>query len=436
MLIITKRNLMLMNRFSTKLTLLAVCLSFFNSSFSQLGVTAQVGGLKFLGDVGKKNSNGFLNGIKGSVALGAEYRIGKVLGVGVEGMYGKLSGSDNDKNAPRLNFESKIMGGGLNVFAFFDKLGQEQKDASPYIHAGVGYLMFDPYGDLKNKNNISYNYWSDGSIRDMVESADTKTLSMVIKRDYTYESQLKDSTVTYARNTIFFPVGIGATFKMGDHANFRIGAIYNVCLTDYLDNHKEGGNDSWASLNVGINFHFAKKEKDEYSDVDFAAIDNADSDGDGVKDLDDKCMGTPSGVKVDATGCPEDNDGDGVFDYMDKELKTAKDAKVDANGVTINEEEVAKQQLEWMTSSAKRREKIVVEPPVQEQQAAPTPEQAAPVIMKKTSSLPAQFASIDYNSDGFISSDEIKMTLDDFSKGESSFKQADLNKLIDFFFEQ
>ena len=43
-----------------------------------------------------------------------------------------------------------------------------------------------------------------------------------------------------------------------------------------------------------------------------------DADGDGVTDAADKCPGTPSGVKVDATGCPVDTDGDGVPDYQDR----------------------------------------------------------------------------------------------------------------------
>ncbi|WP_166647946.1 OmpA family protein [Hymenobacter sp. UV11] len=43
-----------------------------------------------------------------------------------------------------------------------------------------------------------------------------------------------------------------------------------------------------------------------------------DADGDGVPDRKDKCPDTPTGVKVDATGCPIDTDGDGVADYQDK----------------------------------------------------------------------------------------------------------------------
>jgi hypothetical protein len=143
---------------------------------------------------------------------------------------------------------------------------------------------------------------------------------------------------------------------MGFRASLRVGVTYNICLSDYIDNYKKGGNDSWASANVGLNVNFGKKPKDAYSNVDFKAVDNSDTDGDGVKDLDDKCLGTPKGVKVDGKGCPDDKDDDGVFDYMDKELTSKKGAKVDGNGVTINEEELAKRQLAWDSLSVERSE--------------------------------------------------------------------------------
>ena len=64
--------------------------------------------------------------------------------------------------------------------------------------------------------------------------------------------------------------------------------------------------------------------------------DKLDSDGDGVVDANDKCPGTPAGVKVDAVGCPLDSDGDGVFDYLDKCPGTPAGAPVDARGCPLD----------------------------------------------------------------------------------------------------
>jgi len=420
---------------STKLSFLAVCLVVLNTSFAQLSVTAQAGGLKFLGDVGQKNNANFFSDMRLGYNLGFEYRIGKVLGIGIDGMYGKLAGTDNDKTS-HLNFQSTVMGGGLNLFAFFDKLGEKEKDVSPYIHAGVGYLMFDPLGDLKDKNSIAYNYWEDGSIRDLPETATTGTLSTIIKRDYTYETQLKDSIANYSRSGIYIPLGVGAKFKMGFRTSLRVGVAYNLCMSDYVDNYKKGGGDSWASASVGLNIHFGKKPKDAYSNVDFKAVDNSDSDGDGVKDLDDRCFGTPKGVKVDGKGCPDDKDEDGVYDYMDKELASKKGAKVDGNGVTIDEEALAKRQLAWDSLSTERSEGFNNAPSLNYLKEVEAKSKENQAKSGKTSKIPAEFVEADYNKDGTISAAEITKTIDGFFEGENSFNVEKINKLIDYFFEQ
>lgn len=424
-----------MNRISTKLSLLAVCLVVINTTFAQLSVTAQAGGLKFLGDVGKKGNANFFSDMRLGYGLGIEYRIGKVLGIGIDGMYGKLAGTDNDKSSHR-NFQSTVMGGGLNLYAFFDKLKDEEKDVAPYIHAGFGYLMFDPYGDLRDKNTTLYQYWNDGSIRNLEESTSNEPLSTIIKRDYKYETQLKDSVVNYSRNTFYIPVGIGAKFKMGFRTSLRIGVSYNICMSDYIDNYKNGGNDSWAAANVGLNIHFGKRPKDAYSNVDFSAVDNSDTDGDGIKDLDDKCLGTPKGIKVDGKGCPDDKDEDGVFDYMDKELTSKKGALVDGDGVTIDQEALARRQLEWDSLSSERSEGFNAAPSMSYLQNIEAKTKEHQVKSGKASAIPADLIEADYDKDGIISAAEITRTIDGFFEGINSFNVDKINKLIDYFFEQ
>lgn len=57
-----------------------------------------------------------------------------------------------------------------------------------------------------------------------------------------------------------------------------------------------------------------------------------DTDKDGVFDNLDKCPATPTGVKVDANGCPLDTDKDGVPDYLDKCPTTPAGMPVDKEG--------------------------------------------------------------------------------------------------------
>jgi OOP family OmpA-OmpF porin len=61
----------------------------------------------------------------------------------------------------------------------------------------------------------------------------------------------------------------------------------------------------------------------------------ADADGDGVIDSRDRCPDTPSGVVVDASGCPLDSDRDGVYDYLDRCPDTPRGLAVDQNGCPL-----------------------------------------------------------------------------------------------------
>jgi hypothetical protein len=170
--------------------------------------------------------------------------------------------------------------------------------------------------------------------------------------------------------------------------------------------------------------------------VNFRDVDKSDSDGDGVNDLVDKCLGTPKGVKVNSNGCPEDKDDDGVFDYMDKEPNSKKGAKVDGNGVTINEDEYAKRQLEWDSLASERSEGFNAAPSLSYLKDVESQSHQVNKSGGTGKKIPADFEAADLNKDGYISADEITKTIDGFFEGESSFTVEKINKLIDFFFEQ
>ncbi len=71
-----------------------------------------------------------------------------------------------------------------------------------------------------------------------------------------------------------------------------------------------------------------------------------DADKDGVMDDVDKCLNTPAGESVDATGCtkvlpPTDVDGDGVVDSVDVCDDTPVGTAIDATGCTVSAPDVA-----------------------------------------------------------------------------------------------
>ncbi len=237
------------------------------------------------------------------------------------------------------------------------------------------------------------------------------------------------------------PVGIAFNLKMLDNLSANIGASYYFTFTDWIDNVKNGKNDSYIFANVSLQYTFTKKEKlvdsKIYENVDFTSLDKIDSDEDGVNDANDQCPGTPKGVKVDSRGCAEDNDEDGIPDYRDKEVMTKKGAIVDAQGVTITDKMIADRQSQNDSLATERSEVFNQNPSLSylkdlDAKASDTRKNNP----AKSNSIPTALKSADKNNDGYISSDEITGAIDSFFDGSSDFTVERLNDLIDFFFEQ
>ena len=411
-----------------------------STTFKQLpSVAIGIGVLSFDGDIGNGISVSSFSKVKTGYNLTVEQRIGNFIGVSLNGLYGKLA--DNENSPTRnLNFQSKIIQGDLNLIFYFDngKILKRNSEFAPYISAGVGFLKFDPYGDLKDKTGVPYVYWTDGTIHNLPQNTTNTANLVTLQRDYTYESQLKDSATNYKGYTAAFPLGIGFKFRITEHVDFNIAATYYFTMTDWIDNVKSGGNDKYLYTNISLQYTFGNKESDEtYQSVDFSSIENEDSDGDGVKDKYDLCPGTPKGVKVDAHGCPIDTDGDGVPDYLDKEPNSSKGAIVDVNGVSISEKDLAKRQMQNDSSAIERSKMIYNYPSLDYLKQV---EKANKEKHKKNpegiATIPYALRGADKNSDGYISPDEIMAAVESFIDGDSDFTVEKLNDLIDFFFEQ
>lgn len=404
-------------------------------------VALGAGILSFNGDIGNGANLSSFSRIRAGYNLTVEQRIGKYIGVSLNGVYGKLSDSERSKER-NLNFESTIMQGDLNLVLHFDNdlIFNRNSIFAPYIFVGIGYLKFDPYGDLKDKNDSSYNYWSDGTIRNISETDPMAASSSIIQRDYTFETQLTDSTTNYTRGTLALPIGGGFNLKVLRNLSVNVGATYYLSFSDWIDNFKDGSNDKYIFANVSIQYTFGKENDDSnpiYNTVDFSALDKLDADEDGVNDGDDRCPATPKGVKVNGKGCPDDNDEDGVPDYKDKELMTKQGAIVDVNGITQTDQMLAENQSKF-DSLATERSQLFNENPslsyLKDVEAKST--EARKTNPSASSSIPYALKPADKNNDGFISADEIANAIDMFFEGDSNFSVEKLNDLIDFFFEQ
>lgn len=369
-----------------------------DKEFPLLGVGA--GLTYFRGDVGSSSRTG--GAFRTGYRVGIEQRFLGTLGVELYGVYGTLAANERNQVFNR-NFTTKFMsiGGGLMFNLDNDYILSRRSSVSPYLGIGCMWMNFDPYGDLRDASDSTYNYWADGSIRSLAENDPNAINSVLLQRDYTYETRLTDTLMNYKRSTMGIPLTLGTKFKFSRHAGADFRATYNLTFTDYIDNVGFDRKDNWLFLSCSIYYQFHKPAEREKGKSGQDIL-NEDSDKDGVSDGDDQCAGTPAGVKVNRSGCPPDKDEDGVPDYRDKDPKTPKNTNVDQDGVT---------KIVAATDSLGN-------------------------IVPDENCIPEQYRAADINMDCLITADEINGVVDDFFDGEGDWTAEKINGLLDYFFEQ
>jgi len=401
----------------------------------------------FVGDLATDSKVSRLSNIRSCYTFNLEHRFGDVAGAQIDLLYGSLAYNENSSViANNRNFESPLLQIGINfVFHMDDDLiFKRNSPFSPYLSAGISYLTFDAKSDLQDKNGNDYHYWENGTINDAAfTNTDIDTNAVQLTRDYTYESQLTDSTENYKRNSLSIPLTFGLKWKFSDRTQGRVFGSYNLALTDRIDNYKENGNND-KFIYVGFSLHYVVGRRDQelkhrYDDVDFAELKKGDDDGDGIIDIKDACQNTPKGVEVDASGCPMDEDNDGVPDYLDKEKGTKSGAQVNEMGMEITDELLAAR------ASARDSIETVRHESFSEDASLSTLNKISESIEKsrannnnpnEDSNIPENLLEADSNGNGIISASEITAAIDGFFEGSNNFTVKILHDLIDYFFEQ
>ena len=155
-------------------------------------------------------------------------------------------------------------------------------------------------------------------------------------------------------SAVGFYASLGAQQKLNDRLSFTLLGRYQVDDVGDSGPVIDQTYYTWQVL-AGLRIALGSKPSDRFRDADGDGVPDGldkcpdtpsgvqvdargcplDGDGDGVPDHLDQCPDTPRGVKVDATGCPIDSDGDGVPDYLDKCPDTAPGVAVDAHGCPL-----------------------------------------------------------------------------------------------------
>ena len=424
---------------------------FVSSKWPAISVGA--GNMSFMGDIADNTSLFTYTNWRMGYNFRIEHRTWSALGFAINGLYGKVT--ENERSPVRnLNFQSTVMQAEFDIMIYLDNnlFINRASRFSPYLFGGVGYMMFDPKTNLTNEDKKAYYYWDDGTIR--TEAKDENTIGNITPGtpeynittiDDSYETTIDSSFNTprksFDKSALTIPFGGGLRYKLSDKFDVCASATYYLTLTDYLDalegKNGLGGNDGfiYTSLSFAWNIGIGtpKAGPSIYDQIDFDALDNEDDDGDGIKNNDDWCAGTPSGVPVDANGCPFDNDKDGVADYKDDEPNSALGAIVDAKGVTIGEDSY--DDLGVDTVGTTRSLVLVSHPKSKSERVGSYYSFDKPAAAQGAAGI-GEFAEVDTDGDGFISPQEITNAIDMFFDGELDYSATKLHSLIDFFFDQ
>ena len=315
-----------------------------------------VGMMTFYGDIGSNHS-----GYHPTVSrLGYDLRLinplTDYLDVSFYVLFGQVSSNERTVNR-NLNFNSNITTGGITLNYNFRHLLRKERIINPYVHLGIESIEFLSKTDLRDVDGNYYNYWSDGSIRDIAQNDANANSAVEIYRDYSYESDIREENIDgfgkYAERTWGVPVEIGVNLHTGKRIKLRFGTSMHFTFSDFIDGvtHESLNSRAGDDRNDKILYsHFAltydltlpkKGEKPvkpkEIDPLELYRKDTIDSDGDLVVDLADFCANTPLDARpIDEFGCPVDIDLDGVPDYRDEELNTPDSSIAKENGVAYS----------------------------------------------------------------------------------------------------
>jgi hypothetical protein len=409
-----------------------------------------IGNFNYMGDVRDTKQNPF-NGTLGYKVMLTTFIDNKhFIRADFFYMGGSLSGNERSyKDLSRnMNFKSNIVIFGFDLNYDFDNFYKKYRKVHPFISLGFETMTFNSKADdSTNVEGVStrYNYWSDGTIRNLPETPENMNNPslQLMHRDYTYETDLRSGynwgLGKYPQYTFAFPIDIGLDFWLSDRVMFRVATSYHYTFSDVIDHvsYKNTSgvkgnrmNDSYLYSYFSLHLDLFSSKKTLavqrlFADVEFDPTLMSDEDNDGWFDGWDQCPGTPLGVETDTTGCPLDNDFDGVPNYLDDELNSRYGAFVNDRGVEISEDELIAK-LDNSNAVNHQDAELFIR----------TPSSYAKYKSVTAKEIPERFRSVDRDNDGYISFDEIMKEIDSFFDFQSNLSSEDIYELNNFFFAQ
>ena len=316
-----------------------------------------VGMMNYQGDL--VASRGYFNPFQNRTALqiNAAQALNEQFDLNFFMLYGSL-GADERTLVRNLNFRSRVTAGGLALSYNFSNFFKPTNKLTPFVSLGFEVFEFQSKTDLTDSYGNRYQYWSDGTIKNIAEDDVEAVEAIEITRDYVYESDVRKSNLDgfgdYSERSFAIPLGVGFNLALNNKMDFAMGLEYHWAFTDYIDGITEesrgvrkGNKQSDKFLLTFARLSYDLTTVPHEDAPDFSGGDNADADQDSIADFLDDCPETPMGVEVDDKGCPLDSDKDGVADYVDAELNSPEGSVVDSSGVALTDADLEQLYLEW-----------------------------------------------------------------------------------------
>jgi len=413
-----------------------------NSAFKPVIGFGQ-GVLTYMGDVRDNyNVNPFAGRYGTKVTISRN--ISKYFDFNLFVIFGNLTGNSRtysglnpySTNYPQnLNFETNLFIGGVNLSYNFKHFLLRERPITPFVSIGAETFEFSSKGDLTDAVGRTYHFWSNGEIRNVPEASNDISQSVLLQRDYSYETDLRElSGEKYSQFAFSVPVNIGLEVIISNRMKMRIGNTFHFTNTDYIDDIKEKNgllkNDAFMFTYAAFEFDLFSPAEDirvveQFKNLKFTITDKLDHDEDGVDDFNDECPNTPKEAKVDFKGCPLDTDEDGVPDYLDKQAETPPGAiAVNDEGIRIIDTHLIAMLYE--PDAVRRNEVISYYESLKEGGGE----------SKSYAGIPDKFKHVDTDFDGYISHEELQKAIDSLFDLDSKLNVDDIKELQDFFFEQ
>lgn len=420
-------------------------------------LTLGTGVLNYKGDVRDTYHKDFTMGAPATM-IAVSKNVNEYMMMELSVIMGKLTG--NERGERNLNFQTSMLCAGANLTYnfghFLEKEGYlirliKQRKVFPFVSFGVETFNFSSKGDMFDAEGNEYHYWSDGTIRSESENSENAANSIVLQRDYEYETDLRelelDSLGPYGQNALAIPIHVGADLIIHERVILRLGTSIHYSLNDMIDNVSidSRGNRKGNAMGDWFLYTYAGLKVDVFSSekiIDYGSlVENpdhpnllkiyyADEDKDNILDFFDNCLETPLGVQVDKHGCPIDCDKDGIPDFKEvSDWNTPKDSIVNLQGIMFTDEmkqELAKDTLVFGVPT----DDIYVHYP------SMRPKEAVKGFEQFYEDIPVRFKHVDRNGDEYITFDELLFEIDKFFDGESKLRLEEIYDLNEFFFNQ